>query len=284
MRLGNLTRVADSLGLTPSAISHALGRLREVFDDPLFERRAQGVVPTPRARSLSPQISHALNALRGAIGDGREFRPESIDRVFQVSALDGPIATLAPALLEKLARRAPKARVAFRSLGRDEGRRAVAEGRIDLAIGVFDAPLTSERLHELGKERFVVVARRGHPGIGSELTLETWLAFDHVLVSAAGDLVGAVDVALAEQGRSRRVRASLPQFLTAFATVARSDATATVGEGQARSYGELFNLDIFEVPIPMAPFRLQMLSTRGAPDPALDWLMEEMSSVYAAQR
>jgi DNA-binding transcriptional LysR family regulator len=114
------------------------------------------------------------------------------------------------------------------------------------------------------------------------LTLQVWLASDHVLVSAAGDLVGAVDAALAERGLTRQVRAAVPQFLTAFATVAASDATATVGEGQAHAYADQFRLAVYDVPIPMTPFRLQMLSARRGPDPAHDWLMEAIEAVYRA--
>jgi DNA-binding transcriptional LysR family regulator len=283
LRLGNLARVGEALGLTPSAISHALARLREIFGDPLFVRRAQGVTPTPRARTLEPDIARALEALRGALSEVGEFRPERIDRAFRILALDAPIATMAPPLLARLAEVAPKARIAFRTLGRDETRRAVASGEADLGVGVYGAALRRERIRDLGEERFVVVARRDHPMIGERLTLEAWLACDHVLVSAAGDFVGAVDAALAERGLARRVRAAVPQFLTAFATVAASDATATVGEGQARAYAGRFGLVVHDAPVPMAPFRLQLLSARGAPDPALDWLIKEILALYGAE-
>ena len=90
-RTGNLTRAGEGLGLTPSAVSHALSRLRDIFDDPLFLRRAQGVEPTPRALALREPVHRALAALRGALADFRDFRPEAIDRLFQIVALDATI-------------------------------------------------------------------------------------------------------------------------------------------------------------------------------------------------
>ncbi len=104
------------------------------------------------------------------------------------------------------------------------------------------------------------------------LTLEAWLSCDHILVSAAGDLVGAVDVALSALGLRRRTRAAMPQFLAAFATVAAGDATATVTRRLAERYADTFGLDMFEPPIPLAPFDLSILrADSGATDPALDW-------------
>ena len=279
LRLGNLARVAETLGLTPSAISHGLARLREIFGDPLFERRAQGVLATPRALALAPQIESALAALRGALQEGGAFRPERIDRVFQIVSLDGPIASLVPRLLARLSAEAPKARLAFRSLGREDARKAVREGRADLAIGVFGPPGPREISRALGPEQFVVVARAGHPGIGERLTLEAWLETDHILVSAAGDLIGAVDAALAARNLSRRVRAAMPQFLAAFATVAASDATATVTQTLAQDFAAPFGLRLHAPPIDLAPFELTALTAKGAPDPALDWLVDQIAEI-----
>jgi DNA-binding transcriptional LysR family regulator len=283
LRERNLAKAGAFLRLTPSAVSHALARLRDIFGDPLFVRRAQGVIPTPRALALRAPIAQALATLRGAFADGAEFRPETIDRLFQLAALDAAIASLAPSLLAKLAEAAPRARIAFRSFGREETRAALRNGRIDLAIGVFGPPSVNERRRLLSQERFVVVARRDHPALRDGLSLEDWLAYEHVLVSAAGDLVGAVDTALAARGLQRRTRAAMPQFLAAFATVAASDVTATVTEGLARRFAEVFGLAIHDPPVSLDPFELSILRLSGGPlDPALDWLEETLVAARAA--
>ena len=211
LRTGNLLRASERLQLTPSAVSHAIARLRDIFGDPLFLRRAQGVVATPRALELREPIGRALGALRGALADEGGLRPASIDRLFQIIALDALIVRFAPKLLARLTQEAPLARLAFRSLGREETLKAVREARADLALGVFEAPGSGMTTVGLGRESFAVVARKGHPLLRDGLSLEAWLATDHIVVSAAGDLHGALDPVLAARGLTRRTRAAVPQ-------------------------------------------------------------------------
>ncbi len=273
LRTRNLSRASERLRLTPSAISHALARLRDIFGDPLFLRRPRGVVPTPRALALREPIARALGALRGALSEPGEFRPASIDRLYQIAALDALIVTLAPELLARLAHEAPEARLAFRSFGREEARKAVREGRADLALGVFETPGQGITTVRLGAEHFAIVARRGHPLLRDGLSLENWLMTDQIVVSAAGDLAGAIDPVLAARGLARRTRAAIPQFLAAFATIAAGDATAAVPESLAKTFAEPFGLSVFPPPIDLPPFELTILRARAeAPDPALDWL------------
>jgi DNA-binding transcriptional LysR family regulator len=282
LRTGKLTSASQKLGLTQSAISHALSRLRDIFGDPLFLRRSQALVPTQRALALHEPIAQALGALRSAVIEAREFSPARIDRLFQIVAFDASIASLAPRLLARLAREAPKATLAVRSLSDAEARKAVREGRADLALGVFDSPEPGLAAISLGSERFAIVARKDHPLFLEGLTLETWLATDHIIVSAAGDLAGAIDPMLAARGLSRRTRAALPQFLAAFATVAAGDTTAAVPASLANAYAGPFGLAVYPPPIDLPTFELVILR-RGldAPDPALDWLVQLMVALRA---
>ncbi len=282
LRTRNLSKASERLRLTPSAVSHALARLRDIFGDPLFLRRPQGVVATPRALALREPVARALGALRGALVEPGEFRPASIDRLFQIAALDALIVTLAPKLLARLAFDAPEARLAFRSFGREETLKAVREGRIDLALGVFETPGSGTTTESLGVENFAVVARKGHPLMRDGLSLETWLATDHIVVSAAGDLHGAIDPALAARGLTRRTRAAVPQFLAAFATIAAGEATASVPESLAKTFAEPFGLAVYPPPIALPPFELAILRARAqAPDPALDWLVRAIVEIRA---
>lgn len=282
LRTGKLTSASQKLGLTQSAISHALGRLREIFGDPLFLRRPHALVPTPRALALREPIARALGALRGAVIEAREFSPAGIDRLFQIAALDALTTSLVPPLLARLVRQAPKATLAFRSFGRDEARKAVREGRADLALGVFEPPEPGLARISLGSERFAIVARKDHPLFLEGLTLETWLATDHIVVSAAGDLAGPIDPILAARGLSRRTRVALPHFLAAFATVAAGDTTATVPASLAKTYAAPFGLAVYPPPIDLPTFEFVILrGSRDVPDPALDWLVQLMVALRA---
>ena len=124
-----LTTVAQQLGLTQPAISHALTRLRDILGDPLFVRRASGVQPTPRALALAQPVAQALAALREALQQGRHFDPGSANREFRIAALDYAIAMLVPDFLARFSIVAPGCRLAFRSMGYEAGRVALANGR-----------------------------------------------------------------------------------------------------------------------------------------------------------
>lgn len=280
MQTGKLTRAAERLGLTQSAISHALTRLRDIFEDPLFVRRQQGVEPTPRARLLEPVIGKALALLRSALEQGRIFDPSKVERVIQIVALDAVISTIGPQLLECLASKAPGLRLAFRSMGRLESIAALRSGDADLAVGVYARGLEGTTQTVLSTEHFVVVGRRGNPLLRDGLSLERWLELDHLVVSAAGDLVGAVDEALARRGLRRRVVAAIPQFSAAMTMAARSDTVVTVPAYMARAYADILQIEQHPPPIDMAPFDISVVRlARSVPDPVLDWLEAQLQTL-----
>jgi DNA-binding transcriptional LysR family regulator len=276
LRHRKLTAVARQLGLTQPAISHALTRLRDILGDPLFVRRANGVQPTPRALALAQPVAQALATLREALQQGRCFDPSCATREFRVAALDYAIAMLVPDFLARFSTIAPGSRLAFRSLGYEEGRAALAGGSIDLILGI-PAPSGPFLQRTLMKEDFVVLARPGHPVIGRKLDLARYLECGHLLVSAAGDARGSVDNALARIGRQRRVVAALPQFLAGFAAVAGSDMITTAPRRLAKRHAAAFGLRQFEVPFEMPGFEIGTLRHENtAQDAGLTWLEAEL--------
>ena len=280
LRTGNLSKASGRLRLTPSAISHALARLRDIFGDPLFLRRPQGVVPTRRALTRANRSPGRWRRCAARLIDDGEFRPASIDRLFQIAALDALIVTLAPKLLARLAREAPDARLAFRSFGHEDSRKAVREGRADLALGVFETPGQGMITLGLGTESFVIVARKGHPLFRDGLSLENWLATDHIVVSAAGDLLGALDP-VARRARPVAAHAGGDSAISGgVRDIAAGDATASVPESLAKTFAEPFGLAVYRPPIDLPPFELTILRARAeAPDPALDWLVRAIVDI-----
>lgn len=277
LRTRRFGHVAEHLGLTPSAISHAMTRLRSVFDDPLFLRVGNSVVPTARALALAGPVSRILAELRQVLDEGRSFDPRRVERSFRIAAPDTVSATLLPHALPTFALLAPHARFAIMSRGRAEAIAELGDGSLDLAIGVFPDALDGYRSAILSHETFVVVCRRGHPLAAAPLTLESFLAWDHLLVSAAGDFEGAVDVKLRETGQRRRVVAALPQFLPALVAVAQSDAIVTVSRSIALGYADLLGLQILEPPLELPGFDVVLLTGPfGASDPAIGWLTRSL--------
>jgi DNA-binding transcriptional LysR family regulator len=284
LRHRKLTTVAKQLGLTQPAISHALARLRDILGDPLFVRRASGVQPTPRALALAQPVAQALATLRDALQQGRCFDPACATREFRIVALDYAIAMLVPDFLARFSTIAPGCRLAFRSLGYEEGRSALAHGSIDLILGI-PAPSGPFLQRMLMTEDFVVLARPGHPLVGRKLDLARYLECGHLLVSAAGDARGSVDNALAKIGRERRVVAALPQFLAGFAAVAGSDMITTAPRRLAKRHAAAFGLRQFEVPFQMPGFEIATLRHENtAQDAGLNWLESELAQALSKMR
>jgi DNA-binding transcriptional LysR family regulator len=284
LRHRKLTTVAQQLGLTQPAISHALTRLRDILGDPLFVRRANGVQPTPRALALAQPVAQALATLREALQQGRRFDPSCATREFRIAALDYAIAMLVPDFLARFSTIAPGCRLAFRSLGYEEGRAALTNGSIDLILGI-PAPSGPFLQRTLLTESFVVLARPGHPIVGRKLDLARYLKCGHLLVSAAGDVRGSVDNALAKIGRERRVVAAVPQFLAGFAAVAASDMITTAPRRLARRHATAFGLRQFEVPFPTPGFEVGTLRHENtAQDAGLNWLEGELAQALGMVR
>jgi len=282
IRQGKMGAVGVELGLTQSAVSHAVGRLRTVFGDQLFVRRGAGVVPTRRAVELAEPIGRAIAAVRGALLVGRSFDPASATRMFRVAAFDSVIAALTPRLIADLAANAPGCTVAFRTLGKAESERAVLDGTVDLAVGVHRPALDGTVTRPLLAEGYRVAARRGHPALADGLDLDTYCALGHVLVSPSGDPRGVVDDVLAGIGRTRRVVVVMPQFVSALMAVSRSDAIVTAPARACRRLGELFDLGIHEPPLQLPGFTLGLLTRADfGDDPALAWFGERVADALA---
>ncbi|WP_372004886.1 LysR family transcriptional regulator [Tistrella mobilis] len=279
-----LTLVAERLGLTPSAISHALGRLRDIYGDPLFLRRAGGIEPTPVALALAGPVRAALDALAATIGTARGFDPRTAQRVFRVAAFDNTISVIGPRLLAGLAAEAPGLGLAFVSFGRVRAVRALLEGEVDLMIGLASYDPGRLICRVLFHEGYMLAARHGHPAfVDGPPDLRTYTGLAHILVSAAGDLTGTIDEVLAERGLSRRVVAAVPHFMGALAVVADSDLVATLPERVARHHAARFGVALHPPPLPLAGYDLGVMRrAASAPDPGLDWLEARIDAAISS--
>ena len=279
----NMSAVAAQMGLTQSAVSHAVGRLRSVFDDPLFVRKGAGVQPTARAQRLGPVLADALAGIRDAVQTGRRFDPATAARRFAIAAPDTVVATLASTVLAALATAAPGCQIAFRAFSHESAAAAVAAGDVDLAVGVFPDPPKEAIGKPVSYETYRVVSRRDHPGIVGALDLDGYCALDHLLVSHDRDARGAVDTALGGLGRRRRIAATMPQMLLAFAAVSQSSAILTAPLSACRYAASLFPLVLHKPPIDIPGFELTLLRHRdGLADPAILWLTELVTRALAA--
>jgi len=270
--------VADDLGLTQSAISQALKRLRDIFGDDLSLRRPHGMEPTATALALEAPVAAAVEALRGALGVARAFDPATATGHVRVAALDAGQAVLIPPLSARLRRLAPGLTLSVLPLGRDAAMEALVDGRADLALGfAWNLPDTIGH-RPLYTDSYCVAGRPEVLPDAPRIDLDRFCAADHVLVSPAGDLRGVVDDQLAELGRSRRVILGLPAFLPALAAVAASGALVTLPDRVAQAFAPGFGLVTAAPPVPLRPYPVSVYwHRRNDSDPRTLWVMRQLA-------
>lgn len=281
-------RSADRLNLSSPAVSHGLGRLRRLLNDPLFVRTPKGVVPTDRAMRLATPIADLLARARSVISSAEPFDPATSRRRFIIGAPDGVSAVILTPLLDALRRRAPGLDIGLRQLLPTEGETTIErawraafselEARaMDVAIVPSDhAPA---RFHQrlLYEEDFVVATRDGHP-FADDPTVDGYCRMRHLVVSLTGDPYGFVDEVLARDGRSRRIALTAPNFMFALAVIAETDLVAALPRRFAAQYAARFGVTCHNPPVPLGRFRLNAVAPLAAlMDVGLAWLFEVLT-------
>jgi LysR family transcriptional activator of mexEF-oprN operon len=243
----HVTRAAMKLGLTQSAASNALRRLRESFQDDLFQRTPSGMEPTALAHALAAPVGAALEAVRAAVALNRPFEPAQAEESFTLGMSDYAEFVIAPPLVAALRERAPGVSLVIRHVDREVALALLDEDRVQLAIGIFPEPPARMTRTVLSRDELVVLMRPDHPAAGG-LDLETFLAWPHLLVSPVASREGAVDRALAVQGRSRRLTAVVSHHLVVAPILRSSDLLCTMARRLAAPLAAAFGLALRPVP------------------------------------
>lgn len=281
LRQRRVTLAAQRLGLSQSAVSHALARLRELFDDPLFVRKAYGLEPTRHALDLAPRIDALLFAMQDAMGLPARFDPAETVRSFRVGAPDYLSGLLAPTLLTSFMQRAPRARLAFSQRLGPDAQRALLRDELDLAVGRFGEPEDDVVLTPLFEDRYCVVARREHPKLKRTLPPERFAELQQVQVSVAADFRIPEFMPLQAAAALPRVVAAVPRFSIALSVVASSDAVAIVPEGLARSQARQLGLRVHAMPFRVEPIAV-FAARRVHADAGTLFLLEQLRLACAS--
>lgn len=272
----SVTRAAQRLHLSQSATSAALARLRELFGDPLLLRTAGGMLPTSRGAELELPVRAWVADIERMVQATRTFIPRASATTFTISASDYVEFTVLPRLIDFLEAHSPSSRLAVKPMEIEAIGRQLEAGEIDLALmSTANAP-PDVRSRPLYTERFVIVARREHPRVRRALDLDTYCDLEHVMVSArGGGFTGAIDEALAQVGRKRRVKLSVPHYLLVPEVVMRTDMISALPERLARAYSD--RLRIVQPPVPVRGFTIaQVWHERTHRDPSQQWLRESV--------
>lgn len=280
LRTGSTVRAARELGLTQSAVSHALRRLRDLLGDPLFVRVGRKLAPTERVLALRAPLAEALAAVGRVFLRVGSFEPRTLRTSFRILASDYAELVALPGLLAALAAEAPDVDLVVTAVG-DALEDMLQRGEADLALGGFFEERAGLLLRPLFRDPFVVATAAA--GAPARLPLDRYLAARHALVAPRGRPGGVVDARLAALGLSRRVVLRTSCFQTALAVAARTDLLVTAPRSLVAEFGRHTPLATFPPPLELPELRFGMLFPASRRDDlAHRWLRDRVVALLGA--
>lgn len=282
----SVTDAASALGLTQSAVSNQLARLRETFDDPLFVRTSEGMMPTPRALSIAEPVRESLVAIRYCVEEQLGFDPASSERTFKVFMSDVGQMVFLPRLLERVARIAPGVNIHTVQVPPSRMRDVALEGgEVDLAMGYFENFDGAFRQQLLFEERYVGMVGRNHPTIRSSLPMERFLDTPQLVYQPRGGghgfQEGAVDQAFVAAGVPRRVAVRVAHAMGLTSIVSSTDLLVIVPSRLAAACRELAEVSILPLPVDIPKFQVkQHWHERFHRDPGNCWLRSLVAELF----
>ncbi len=246
---GGITRASAKLHLTQPAVSHALARLRELFGDPLFERRGHAMVPTPLARSIIEPVRRSLRTLETTLHGSGSFDPATTQKRFVLGLRDVLEPTVLPPLMQHIAEEAPFVDVSTVLAERRSLESELAAGTLDAAIDVLLPAAGSLRHVLIASGALVVLARREHRQVQGGLDLDLYLRQEHILVTSRRRGPGLEDLELSRHGLQRRIRLRCQHYFAACHVVSRTDLLLTMPERYAQIANRQFKNQILPFPL-----------------------------------
>jgi DNA-binding transcriptional LysR family regulator len=300
MKERSIGGASERLGLSQSAVSHALGRMRKLVGDELFIRQTDGMRPTARAMQLALPVHQALSAITTAL-TSKDFVPEHTERIFAIAASDYSCTLIIPRLVARLALTAPGIDIFAVAVNGLDVIRQLDDGRIDMAIAWFAAVPERFGRTKLLDESYVFIVRHGHPLAAGEVTISRALNYPHVVVDYLGNVENLTDGFSSERGALRRVlmdravieapqrfeqygriAAKVPSYSNAAAVVARSDMVASIPKRLAADLCTARRLVVLDPPFDTTPVAIEAVwPRRTAADPAITWLRQQVELAAA---
>lgn len=226
--LRSVSKAAGALDMGQPAVSVALARLRQQFDDPLFVRTASGMEPTPLAQSLVGPIRAVLEAMEQVLGQRDSFDPANSQRTFRLCMTDISQLVLMPRLWEQLRQRAPGVRIAILPLSERTGA-MLESGEADLALGYMPQLDSGFYQQLLFRQTFVCMVSSKHPRLrGRSLTRQQFEAEEHAVIRSSGSAPLIVEREIARQGIVRRIAVEIPSFLAAAFVAEHTELLLTI--------------------------------------------------------
>lgn len=279
----SVSKAADRLGMSQSALSHALGRLRITLKDELFVRSPAGMIPTPRAEALAWPVRQALAGLEEIL-EPEIFEPATSDRHFNIAVNNYSAIVLAAGIAVQCAVMAPHVRLAMRPSGTLNLVSLMDRGEVDL---VLSSPTqNNERIRSklILTDDYVVVTRANHPTRGRRLDIRTIATTPNLSISSSLDDMGFIEDALEEHGLKRTIALEAP-YLTAGSIIDQSNLMAILARNVANNLAESCAIEIRDLPFPSNSISTAMRWARRYDDqPAHLWLRALVASIAVSLR
>ena len=273
-----VTAAANRLGLTQSAVSQGLKRLRDLVGDPLFIPSRTGMEPTVRAKELAGPILSSMRTVEQALRRSKEFEAAYAERLFRIGMLDYAIMILAPHLATTLTASAPNIRVEISHVPLGQVVDFLRADQMDLVIGPFSHIYADLDGHSLFAEDLVLAFRSGHPALSKRLTKTGLSKLSYVDVPF--DLSGKVglDDLLTTHGMVRKIVITVPMFAGACHVVGASDVVAIMPRNVVLAHQTTCDLVIQNLPFEMPKLQIHALvHRRNAGDSGIQWLLEALA-------
>jgi DNA-binding transcriptional LysR family regulator len=286
-KTNSVSRAAERLGLAQATASIALNKLRLHFGDKLFSRTAKGMMPTPRAEALYPELRDIIERLEVARGFRAEFVPAQSNREFRISITDISEIVLLSILLNRLQKVAPGIRLEIEKIGDDSAAR-LASGEIDLAVGFM--PHLEAGFHQqiLFTQNFVCLAAKNHPRLNSKankISRAAFLGEGHIVVKTSGTGHWIVDKVFEQHGMERKVVLRLPSFLGVAHIVAETELLVIVPRKLGEKLVSQEEIKLLAPPLPLPSFSVkQHWHERFHADAGNVWLRRTIAELFATGR
>ena len=272
-RSRNLTAAGQGLGLSQPAMSHALGRLRSTFNDPLFVRLPRGLQPTPVADEIAPALMEGLAVVRGSL-QRKTFDAAKSLRVFNIGMGDIAEVVHLPRLVREVHNSAPHVRLNSNTIPGPRLGDALGDGEVDMATGIYQLGAGCREI-ALYESEYACVLRADHPAITGKLTLKQFKAAEHILVAPKGASEHAqiIEKALTSRKVNARIAVQVSNFHGVMALITSTDLIATVPGRLAQSMQQSTNINVRPPPIPLPKIKVSLYwHERFHREPGNAWL------------
>jgi DNA-binding transcriptional LysR family regulator len=282
----NVTEAAAHIGITQSAMSNALGRLRRHFDESLFVNTRNGMLPTPRALELAKPLQQALALVRAASLKRSDFDPKLSKRTFRFHMTDVGEMVFLPALVKRLDEMAASVRIETTQLTSDEVGAQLESGEIDFAAGYLPTLSRSVSRCPLFREHYVCMTRRSHPlAKAGALKVRDFLANNHVLIESMGSGHKVIERTLERHGLKADIALRVPHFMVIPMIVAGTDRIVTVPSRVAKMFSTLMRVRVHALPVRIPAFDVSLFwHPRFADDPGIRWMRRVMVELFQEPR